>query len=45
MTPAKAGAIPKIVLGTHLNLLVQGKVSIRHLRVMLINSSPLCDPI
>ena len=33
-----AGVIPKIVLGTHLNLPVQGKVSIRHLRVMLIHS-------
>jgi len=38
MTPAMSGAIPKIVLGTHLNLSVQGKVSIRHLRVMLINT-------
>ena len=45
MTPAKAGAIPKIVLGTHLNLSVQGKVSIRHLRVMLINAFLMFYPI
>ena len=31
------GAIPEAVLGAHLNLPVQGKVSIRHLRVILIS--------